>query len=104
MRRGTQLLRNHGIGRFLHAVVQESIGIVRPEDDSGPDRFPKMLMEILDRLLASDPEHLEFGAIAHAGKLLECFLCFYGQAVQLSDHQLHDVVGVALGVNVAQIP
>ena len=104
MRRGPQLLRNHGIGCFLHAIVQESIGIVRAEDKSGPYCFPKVLVKFLDRLLVSHRQHVELGAVSHAGELLECLLCLDWQAVQLSDHEFHDIVGVAFGVNAIQVP
>ena len=101
---GRSSLRNHGIGCFLYAIVQESIGIVRAEDKSGPHCFPKVLVEFLDRLLVSHRQHVELGAVAHAGKLLERLLGVYWQAVQLSDHEFNDVVGVAFGVNATQVP
>ena len=61
-------------------------------------------MKFVGRLLVSHRQHVELGAVSHAGELLECLLCLYRQAVQLSDHELHDVVGVAFGVNAIQVP
>ncbi len=52
----------------------------------------------------SHPQHVELGTVAHAGELLECLLCFWRKAVQLSDHELYDVVREAFGVNATQVP
>ena len=39
-----------------------------------------------------------------AGELLQCLLCLNRQAVQFPDHEFHDIVGVAFGVNAIQVP
>src|ERR1700722_1468372 len=104
MRCRTHFFRDQGVRCFLHTIVQESIRIVRAEDKSGPYCFPKMLVKFLDRLLVSHGQHVELGTVSHAGELLQCLLCVYWEAVQLSDHELDDIVGVALGVNTTQVP
>lgn len=63
-----------------------------------------MLVEVFDGLFISHRQHVELRAVSHAGELLECLLRVCWQAVQLCDHQLHDVIGVAFGVNAIQVP
>src|SRR5437773_5723828 len=36
--------------------------------------------------------------------MLDCLLCCRGQAGQLPDHEVHQIVGVTLGVNPTEIP
>src|SRR6202030_3333600 len=52
----------------------------------------------------SDRKHCDLGGVADAGQLSQSSLCLTGQAGQLPDHQLHDIVGVALGANAIEIP
>ena len=73
---GAQLLRDQRVRGFLHAVVQESIRIVRTEDEARPHGFPEMVVHVLDRALIRHPQHLELCTVAHAGELLECLLGF----------------------------
>ena len=61
-------------------------------------------MHFVDRFLAGHPQQVELGAVSQARKLMQRLLRCQGQAVQLADHQLNDVVGVALGMDEAQIP
>ena len=46
----------------------------------------------------------DLGDVAEAGQLLQCLLRLGRQAVQLPDHEVHDIVGVTLGVNAIEIP
>src|SRR6185437_15903343 len=48
--------------------------------------------------------HVELVAVPHASELLERLLRVRGEAVQLANHQLHDVVGVALFENAMRVP
>ena len=61
-------------------------------------------MHVLDRALIRHPQHLELCAVAHAGELLEYLLGLRRKALQLPDHQLHNVVREAFGMNAEQIP
>jgi hypothetical protein len=54
--------------------------------------------------LENDREHGHFGCVAEAGHLLQRLLRFDRQAAELADHEVHDIVGVALGVNPLEIP
>ena len=42
--------------------------------------------------------------VAQAGKKLEGLLGCAGQAVQLADHEVDDIIGVTLGVNACEVP
>jgi len=42
--------------------------------------------------------------LAEAGQLLQRFLGFEPQAAQLSNHELHDIIGVPLRVNALEVP
>ena len=44
------------------------------------------------------------GAVSEAGELLQRLLRLGRQAGELPDHQVHDVVGVSLGVDAVEIP
>ena len=68
---GALLLRDQRVGGFLHTVVQESIRIVRTEDEAGPHRFPEMVVHLLGRARIRHSQHFELCAVAHAGELLE---------------------------------
>src|SRR6185437_16083772 len=74
VRRRPQLWRNHGVGRLLHPIVKESVRVIRAKYDPGTHGFPEVLVKLLDRLVVGYREHVEFGAIPHAGELPECLL------------------------------
>ncbi len=84
--------------------MEETVGILRAEDQARPDRFPEVLLQFFDRTPIDHPQRVELGAVAHTGKLLECVLGLQREAVQLPNQQLDDVVGVAFGVNAVQVP
>ena len=47
---------------------------------------------------------VDVGDIAETGQLLQRLLRFVRQAGELPDHEVHDIVGIALGVNAIEIP
>ena len=104
MRFGTQFLGDQRIGRLLHAVVEKAVPVVRAEDQASANRLPQVIVQFLDRFLTDHPQHVELGAVSQASKLAQRLQRCHWQAIQFSDHQLHDVVGVALGMDEAQIP
>src|SRR5437762_11555689 len=62
-----QFLRDQRIGCFLDTVVEERIGIFRAEDEARSERFPKLAVLFLVRVLEY---HLQLGgprSIAQAG-------------------------------------
>ena len=101
---GTQLLRDQRVGGFLHAVVQEAVGIVRTEDEARSHGFPEMVVHVLGRALIPNPQHLKLCTVAHAGELLEYFLGFWRKALQLPDHQFYNIICEAFGTNSEQVP
>ncbi len=52
----------------------------------------------------NDREGGDLRDVSQARKLLQCVLGFKRKAVQLSHHQLDDIIGVFLGVDAIQIP
>jgi len=44
------------------------------------------------------------GRVPETGELLESGLRYVGKSLELSYHEIHDIVGVALGANPVQIP
>src|SRR5262249_33075117 len=101
---GTQLHRDKRIRGFLHAVVQEAVGIRRTEDEARSHGFPEMVVHVFDRALIPNPQNFELCTVAHAGELLEYSLGFWRKALQLLDHQLYNVVREAFGTNAEQVP
>src|ERR1700752_1994043 len=89
---GTLLLGDKRVRGFLHAVVQEAVGIGRTEDEARSHGFPEMVVHVLDRALIPNPQRFELCIVAHAGELLEYPLGFWWKALQLLDHQLYNVV------------
>ncbi len=51
-----------------------------------------------------DGNRSDLCAVSQAGKFLHCFLRLDWQTVQLSDHELHHIISVTLGVDAVQIP
>ena len=57
MRLRAQFLRDQRIGGFLDPVVEEAVGSLRAEDQTGPDRFPEVLVHFFVRLLINHLQH-----------------------------------------------
>ena len=104
MRRGPFAFGNQRVGGLLDTVVQEAVGPLPPEHQPGPHRRPEHRVE---RRLAPALDHAQDGdrrAVAQAGQLPQRHLGRLGQAAQLADHKVHDVVGITLGVNAIEVP
>src|SRR5258706_11693507 len=84
--------------------MDELIGARQPLDQFKTDRLPQIRMGLLLRRPENDRKHRGLGVVAEAGQLLERFLGFEPQAVQLSNHELHYIVGVSLRVNALEVP
>ncbi|HYT20531.1 MAG TPA: hypothetical protein VEW05_09915 [Candidatus Polarisedimenticolia bacterium] len=65
-----QFLRDQRIGGFLDTVMEKPIGIFRAEDESCPDRVPKLAVHVLLRVLVDYHQDGELRAVAQAGKVL----------------------------------
>jgi hypothetical protein len=64
-----QFLRDQRIGGFLNTVVQEPVRIFRAEDEARSDRFPKLAVHVLLRVLVDHHQRGELRAVAQTGKL-----------------------------------
>ena len=84
--------------------MQKLVGPFLPEQDPGPYRRRKgrvqgILAPALDEGQGSDRR-----AVPETGQPLQDGLCRGGQASQLAQQEIHDVVGVAFGTYPPEIP
>src|SRR5271154_1275184 len=61
-------------------------------------------MNLLLRDLENDRKHDHFGNAAETSELLQRLLRFGGQAIELPRHEVHDIIGVSLGVDAIEVP
>ena len=104
MRHDALALGNERVGRLLDAVVEEGVGGIGAADEPGADGFPE---GSVDRRLASAMDQRQrrrLGQISQAGELAQRFLGRERQAAQLRCHEIHDIVGEALGADARQVP
>ena len=101
---GAQCFRDQRIGGLLHPVVDEPVGAFQALDQLLTNRLPQRRVDLLLRGPENDRKHRDLGDVAEAGELLQRLLRFDRQAGQLADHEVHDIVGVTLGVNALEIP
>jgi hypothetical protein len=73
-------------------------------DQLQAERFPQPRIDVLVRYFGDDRKHPDRGDVSEAGQPLQCRLRRDWQPVQLPDHEVHDVVGVPLGVNSIEAP
>ena len=104
MRCSASFLRDEEIGSFLDTVVDKPVGTLQPLDHLVTDRLPEMRVDLLLRCPVHESKRRDRCAVSQARQLLECLLCVDGQAVQLPDHEVHHIVGIALGANPIQVP
>jgi len=52
----------------------------------------------------NDRKHRDLGDVAETGQKLQRLLRFGRQARELADHEIHHIVGVALGANALEVP
>ena len=104
MVRCARCLRDQRIGGFLHAVVDKSVGAVQAHNQLLTDRLPKVRLDLLRRGPENDRQHRDLGDVAEAGQMLQRPLRLGRQAGQLSDHEVHHIVGVTLGANAIEVP
>jgi len=88
----------------LDAVVQEPVYTILPKDESGVDGFPEGRV---CRVLCCPANQGQVGGqslIAQAGELLQEFLAGARKPLELPGHEIHNVVGVALGADAIHLP
>ena len=100
---GARVLGNERIGRLLDTVMLERIGILRAEHEPGSNGFPEAFVKLFLRRLADRSKESELSAGADAGKLAKRRLGFGRQAIELADHEIDHVVGVAFGVDATEV-
>ena len=107
MRRWTSARRSSGnqcISRLLDPVVQELVGAVLAKDEPGMDGFPERRVHRLLCFPMNQGQGGDLGDIAQAGELFQRLLGSGGEPLQLAGHEIHHVVGVALGADTIDIP
>src|SRR5262245_1244784 len=104
MRRSTLLLRDEGIRRLLHAVVDESVRAVRVDDQLLTERFPEMGVQLLERSAMNDRQRGTLGGVSETRQSLHCFLGYQWESAQFGNHQGDDVIRVRLGSDGAEVP
>src|SRR5271165_3487913 len=96
--------RDKGISGFMNAVVRKCVVSAEPKDEPDPDGLPQMR---IDRRLWFASNHCEggnFSVISQRSEQFQNFLGSVRQAAQLANHEVHDIVGVAGGLNAVEIP
>ena len=104
MRLGAHRFRNEQIGRFLNAVVDEVVRVFPPLQQVSANRLVQQRVNLRLCCAGDQGQRSDRGGISEARQLLDCLLCCRGQARQLPDHEVHQIVGVTLGVNPTEIP
>src|ERR1700733_6725306 len=84
--------------------MEEPIGAFRSEHESCSDGFPKVAVHLFSRTLIDQLQQRHIRLVAYTGKLLQSFLSFDGQSIQLLDQEVDHIVGVAFGVNAIEVP
>src|SRR5580698_6148343 len=100
---GARVLGNERIGRLLDTVMLERIGVLRAQHEPGSDSFPEAFVKLFLRGLANRSKQGERSTGADAGKLAKCRLRFTREAIELADHEIGDVVGVAFGLDAIEV-
>ncbi len=101
---GTVLFRDQCMGRLLDPVVQELVGAVSAKDEASVDGFPESRVHRLLCCPVNQGQSGDLGDVAQAGELFQGFLSGGGEPLQLPGQEVHDVIGVALGADVIDVP
>ena len=103
--RGGPLAFGHErVGGLLNPVMQEPVGLLFPQHQPGPHRSPKYRVH---RFFTFAPDHGQGAnrrAVAETGQHAHGRLCRGGQAPQLAQHEIRDVVGIAFGPYSLEVP
>ena len=84
--------------------MQELVGATLMEDEPGVDGFPECRVHRLLCFPVNQGQSSDLGDVAQARELFQDFLGGCGQPPQLPGHEIHHVVGVALGADVIDVP
>ncbi len=86
MSRRSLALGDQRVGRFLDAIVEECVGVLKAEDEPRTDRLPEIRVDLLLWSALYHGQGWDPGNVSQAGEAFECFPCSLGQALQLADH------------------
>src|SRR5271170_1118688 len=100
---GARLLRKKGIGRFLYAVVHKPIGLIRADNQLQMESFPQFRFGLSFGHFKNSRKCCGFSTVSNAGKLLQCSLGRSWKPVELRNHEVQNIVGIALSMNSIQI-
>ena len=101
---GAAILGDQRIRRLLDPIVQESVGVLVSEHESGVDRFQQRGVERLLRFPVNQRQGGDLDDIAQAGELFQGFLAGGGEPLQLRGHEFHHVIGVVPGADAIDVP
>src|SRR6202051_1223238 len=104
VRLGAQPFRYQRIRGLLNTVVDELVRMLQALDQFQTNGVPEIQTNVLARFPQNDRKHRDLGGVAEAGELLQRRRGLDRQAGQSSDHEVHHVVGVPLGVNAIELP
>jgi hypothetical protein len=96
--------RDERVGGLLHPVVEKPIGAAPAEEQPLPHGFLERLAELCRRTTRDHREGVEVQAAAEARGELERVLRWDREPLQLTRHQLTDVVGEALVADRGDVP
>ena len=84
--------------------MRESVSPFKANHKARLRSVPERRVDRLFRAVADNGERRDVRDVAEAGELLQRFLGRSGQALQLHNHQVRDVVRVALGADACDVP
>ncbi|MNE33708.1 hypothetical protein D3C80_1273940 [compost metagenome] len=95
---------DHGIGCFMDAVVNEGTGILLLCHQLQPNSSPQHSLHARHRQVEHQGKGSCMRHVPQARQVLQRLAGGQRQAGKLADHQVDDVVGVALGMDALRIP
>src|SRR6202042_2105488 len=98
------VLGDRGIGGLLDPVGDELVRARQALDQFSAECILKRRVDLGLRGLEHGRKRCDVSDRAEASQLLQRLLRFGRQAGEFSDHEVHDIVGVALGVNALKVP
>ena len=98
------LLGNQRIGGLLNAVVGKPVRTLAARNRFLADGRPQCGVNLLLRYFKNDRRRFSRCRIPEVGHQLQCILGLGRQTIDLPDHKIDDVLGVALGGIALEIP
>src|ERR1700733_1305801 len=84
--------------------MNETVAVRRALDEFLTDGRPQSRVDLLLRGPEDDREGLGGRDVSNTSQLLQRILRLVRQATEPADHQVHNVIGVSLGMNAVEIP